>query len=226
VGQGATVDLQVSGRGGVPASGVSAVVMNVTVTEPSASSFLTAWPTGSPRPNASNLNYVAGQTVPNLVVAKVGTGGKVSLFNLSGNTHVVADVVGWYGDGSGTSGGLFGSLEPSRILDTRSGNGAPPVKVGQGATVDLQVSGRGGVPASGVSAVVMNVTVTEPSASSFLTAWPTGSPRPNASNLNYVAGQTVPNLVVAKVGTGGKVSLFNLSGNTHVVADVVGWYGE
>ncbi|HVL03663.1 MAG TPA: S8 family serine peptidase, partial [Acidimicrobiales bacterium] len=122
--------------------------------------------------------------------------------------------------------GRFQPLEPSRILDTRSGNGAPKAKVGQGATLDLQVTGRGGVPAAGVSAVVMNVTVTEPSASSFLTAWPTGSTRPNASNLNYVAGQTVPNLVVAKVGTNGKVSLFNLSGNTHVIADVVGWYSE
>ena len=122
--------------------------------------------------------------------------------------------------------GRYHPLEPSRILDTRSGNGAPATKVGQGATLDLQVTGRGGVPAAGVSAVVMNVTVTEPSAGSFLTAWPTGSGRPDASNLNYVAGQTVPNLVVAKVGTGGKVSLFNLAGSTHVIADVVGWYSE
>jgi hypothetical protein len=81
----------------VPATGVSAVVMNVTVTQPTASSVLTVWPSGEPQPNASNLNYVAGQTVPNLVVVKVGAGGKVNLRNYSGSTHVVADVVGWYG---------------------------------------------------------------------------------------------------------------------------------
>ncbi|MBW3650219.1 MAG: S8 family serine peptidase, partial [Actinobacteria bacterium] len=225
VGPGARVDLQVTGRGGVPTTGVSAVVVNVTVTEPTAGSHLTAWPTGSARPVASNLNYSAGKTVPNLVVAKVGTGGKVSLFNNSGSTHVIADVVGWYDDGNSTSGALFSPLSPSRILDTRSGNGAPAAKVGPGASVDLQVTGRGGVPTSGVSAVVVNVTVTEPTAGSHLTAWPTGSSRPLASNLNYTAGQTVPNLVVAKVGAGGKVSLFNNSGQTHVIADVVGWYG-
>jgi hypothetical protein len=120
--------------------------------------------------------------------------------------------------------GTFHPLSPARILDTREGNGAPKAKVGPGRTVALQVTGRGNVPANGVSAVVMNVTVTEPTAPSVLTVWPTGEPQPNASNLNYVAGQTVPNLVVVKVGTGGKVNLRNLSGSTHVVADVVGWY--
>ncbi|HEV2069726.1 MAG TPA: S8 family serine peptidase [Acidimicrobiales bacterium] len=121
---------------------------------------------------------------------------------------------------------LYNPLVPSRILDTRSGNGAPKAKLGSGATMDLQVTGRGGVPSSGVNAVVMNVTVTEPSSGGHLTAWPTGSSLPLASNLNFVAGQTVPNLVVAKVGTGGKVSLRNNFGEVHVVADVVGWYGQ
>ncbi|MBW3547043.1 MAG: S8 family serine peptidase [Actinobacteria bacterium] len=226
VGAGAKVDLQVTGRGGVPTTGVGAVVMNVTVTEPTAASHLTAWPTGSSRPVASNLNYVAGKTVPNLVVAKVGSGGKVSLHNNSGQIHVIADVVGWYGDGSGTSGARYTPLTPARILDTRSGTGAPAAKVGPGGTVNLQVTGRGGVPTAGVGAVVMNVTVTEPSAASHLTAWPSASSRPVASNLNYVAGQTVPNLVVAKVGFGGNVSLHNNSGQTHVIADVVGWYSQ
>ncbi|HEV2069820.1 MAG TPA: hypothetical protein VGR26_08505 [Acidimicrobiales bacterium] len=55
---------------------------------------------------------------------------------------------------------------------------------------------------------------------------PAGSPLPLTSNLNYVANQTVPNLVVVKVGTDGKVSLRNNVGETHVVADVVAWYTE
>ncbi len=137
---------------------------------------------------------------------------------------MVADVVGWYSDDSATSGARYHPLSPARILDTREGNGARQVKVGQGQTIALQVTGRGNVPASGVSAVVMNVTVTEPTAPSVLTVWPAGESVPKASNLNYVAGQTVPNLVVVKVGTGGKVNLRNVSGSTHVVADVVGWY--
>ncbi|HUQ62427.1 MAG TPA: VCBS repeat-containing protein [Acidimicrobiales bacterium] len=217
---GGAVSLQVTGAGGVPAAGVSAVVMNVTVTDPSAPSFLTAWPAGSVRPLASNLNYVAGQTVPNLVVVKVGTEGKVDLFNSSGSTHVIADVAGWYGPDIGTPGGRYTPVTPVRILDTRAA-----AKVGPAGSLALQVAGQGGVPASGVSAVVLNVTATDPTATSYLTAWPAGEARPLASNLNYVAGQTVPNLVVVKVGAGGKVNLFNSSGSTHVIADVAGWFG-
>jgi outer membrane protein assembly factor BamB len=224
LGPGATLDVQVTGRAEVPVSGVSAVVLNVTVTEPTAGGFLTAWPAGQARPLASNLNFVAGQTVPNLVVVKVGTAGTISLFNLQGATHVVADVAGWYGE-EGSTGDGFVALAPSRILDTRTGTGAPAVKLGPASAVALQVTGRGGVPATGVSAVVLNVTVTEPTAGSFLTAWPGGEARPLASNLNYVAGQTVPNLVLVKVGAGGQVSLFNSSGSTHAVADVAGWFG-
>ena len=122
------------------------------------------------------------------------------------------------------SGARYNPLTPARILDTRDATGAPAVPVGPGGTVELQVTGVGGVPASGVSAVVMNVTVTAPSAGSFLTAFPTGETRPLASNLNFAAGETVPNLVVVKLGAGGKASLYNAVGATHVIADVAGWY--
>ena len=221
---GSSLNLQVTGRGGVPATGVSAVVMNVTVTEPAATGSLTTWPTGEPRPGTISVSYPLGQTVPNLVVSKVGADGKVSLYT-TGAAQVIADVVGWYGDSIGIGGARYNPVSPSRILDTRSGNGAPVAKLGPGASLDLQVTGRGGVPAGGVSAVALNVTVTEPTGYSFLTVWPAGQPRPLASNLNYVPGQTVPNLVVAKVGTDGKIGAFNNSGEAHVIADVVGWYG-
>jgi hypothetical protein len=214
----------VTGAGGVP-RGATTVVMNVTVTEPTAGSYLTAWPASEPRPLASNLNYLAGQTVPNLVTVRIGLEGKVSLYNLAGSTHVIADVAGWYGVDYGDAGSRYNPVTPARVLDTRTGVGALGGKLGPSGTLGLQVTGRGGVPASGVSAVVLNVTVTEPTAGSYLTAWPAGQGRPLASNLNYGAGQTVPNLVVVKVGAGGVVNLFNHVGATHVIADVAGWFG-
>src|SRR5207237_22129 len=122
-------------------------------------------------------------TIPNLVVVKVGTGGKVSFYNNSGSTAVVADVMGWYSDGPGTGAG-YTPLTPARILDTRDGTGGFSSPLGPGGSLDLTVTGVGGVPASGVTAVVLNVTVTDTSAPSFLTVWPTGQPRPLASNLN------------------------------------------
>lgn len=221
---GGTASLTVLGHGGVPATGVSAVVLNVTVTEPGAGGFLTVWPEGVGRPLASNLNFVAGQTVPNLVVVPVGAPGKVDIYNGSGGTvQVIADVSGWFSTGPAAPGGLT-PLTPSRVLDTRIGTGAGG-PVSSGGTVSLPVRGHGGVPSSGVSAVVLNVTVTDTASSGFLTVWPDGVARPNASNLNFTAGQTVPNLVVAPVGADGNVDIFNGSaGNVQVIADVAGWF--
>lgn len=221
LGAGAVMNVQVAGAGGVPATGASAVVLNVAVTGPTATSFLTVFPTGEGLPLASNLNFDAGQTVPNLVTAKLGSGGRLSLYNAVGTTHVIADVAGWYDDGTIPSGARFHPLTPSRILDTR--NAGP---VGPSASVALPVAGRGGVPAAGVSAVVMNVAVTGPTATGYLTVFPTGEPLPLASNLNFAAGDTVPNLVTAKLGAGGSVQLYNAMGSTHVIVDVAGWYDD
>ena len=115
-------------------------------------------------------------------------------------------------------------VSPARLLDTRTGEGGNLAPLGQQVFTELDVTGVGGVPETGVTAVVMNVTVDSPTASSFLTAWPSGETRPGVSNLNFVAGQTVPNLVTVKVGANGRVNLFNSSGNVDVLADVVGYY--
>ncbi len=96
--------------------------------------------------------------------------------------------------------GCYSSLTPARVLDTRNGTGGTTGPVGPGQTVKLKVLGAGGVPAAGVEAVVLNVTVTQASASGYVTVYPDGVTRPTASNLNFVAGQTIPNLVVAPVG--------------------------
>ncbi len=164
--------------------------------------------------------------MPNLVVVKLGTGGKVSLYNGTGGTvDLIADVAGYYLAGTPTEAGAFTALSPARILDTRYGTGAARAKVAKHATVHLQVTGKGGVPASGVSAVVLNVTATNPASSGYITAYPDGTSRPTASNLNLVKGQTVPNLVVVKLGAGGRVSLYNGTGGTvDLIADVAGYY--
>jgi hypothetical protein len=198
---------------------VSGVVLNVTTDRPTATrSYVTIWPTGGSPPDASSLNMVAGETAPNLVFARVSAGGQVSFYNDLGETHLLADVMGWFGTSAAPSGN-FTPLAPGRILDTRGG--AP---VGSGGTIEVPVTNRNGVPGSGVSAVVLNVTATQPTSTTYITVWPTGAGRPEASNLNVLAGQSRPNLVVARVGSGGSVSMYNANGDTHLVADVVGWF--
>ena len=224
VGAGEVVDVVVVGRGGVPASGVGAVAVNVTATGATVGTFLTAWPTGEAMPNASSLNPSAGSTVPNMAIVKVGVDGSISVFNAKGQTHVIVDVLGWFPEGAD-----YTAVSPARFADTRAGQPTvdglgPKGAAGPGGTVVVPVVGRGGVPASGVGAVAVNVTATGATVGTFLTAWPTGEAMPNASSLNPSAGSTVPNMAIVKVGVDGSISVFNAKGQTHVIVDVLGWF--
>ncbi|WP_183069100.1 hypothetical protein [Streptomyces sp. gCLA4] len=227
VGAGGEVSLQVAGRAGVPQSGVKAVVLNVTVTDPKSDGHLTVWPSGTTRPDASNLNWTFGRTVPNQVVVPVGEDGKVNLRNAGwGTTHLIADVFGYYS--ADASGSTFTAAGPARLLDSRAGIGRPgTTPVPARGEVTLQVAGRGGIPQSGVRAVVLNITVTDPKEAGHLTVWPSGTTRPDSSSLNWTAGQTVPNHVVVPVGADGTVKLFNAGwGTAHLIADVFGYYSD
>lgn len=227
-GAGSTVELQVTGRGGVPSSGVSAVIMNVTATDATKAGYVTAWPTGQARPQASNLNLAfLGQTIPNLVTVPVGQDGKVSLFT-QGGTHLIADVAGYFQPAATASSGRQVPLTPARLLDTRPANkiGYTGDKPGDGSTTKLQVTGRGGVPPSGVSAVVLNVTATATADPGWITVWPSHLSRPLASNLNLTAAnQTIANSVIVPVSPDGQVSLYTVK-STHLVSDVFGYYTD
>ncbi|MCW2523749.1 MAG: hypothetical protein JWO63_2084, partial [Frankiales bacterium] len=221
---GQTVGLQVTGRGGVPLTDVGAVALNVTVANPTGPGYVTVYATGRPLPLASNLNYVAGQTVANLVLAPVGADGKVNLTVAGHGVRLIADVQGYYTSGTPTTAGNYGTFAPSRLLDTRRGIGAPIAPVGNGQSLSLTVAGRGGVPATGVGAVALNVTATGSAGGGYITAYASGSALPKTSSINYVAGQSVPALVIAPVGADGKVNLRVSGAAVHLVADVQGYF--
>jgi Regulator of chromosome condensation (RCC1) repeat len=224
VGNRATVELVVLGRGGVPSTGVTAVVVNITAVQPTAGGFTTVYPTGDPQPNASSLNWTPGIVIPNLVTVKVGAEGKISIFNSDGNTNYLADVTGWYSNDG------FTALSPARLLDTRAGGrtidsiGAAGGRVGAAASIEVSIAGRGGLPAAGASAAILNVTAVNPSMGGYTTVYPSGEAQPNASNLNWVAGQVIPNAVTVKLGTNGKITIFNSDGLTDYLVDVVGYF--
>ncbi|MDH4148722.1 MAG: carboxypeptidase-like regulatory domain-containing protein [Acidimicrobiia bacterium] len=216
---GTSRDFQVTGLGGVPGSGASAVVLNVTATD-TEPGFLTVYPSGEGRPVASNLNIASrSQIRPNLVIVPVGNGGKVSIFSQRG-AHVVLDVAGYFTPSASGNGGRYTPINPSRAVDTRPGG----IKIT--GPIQRQIAATPGVPASGVSAVALNVTVTESDAPGFVTVWPTGKSQPVASNLNMAgAGDTNANLVIVPVGPDGAIQLAT-QGGAHLIVDVVGWFND
>ena len=218
------VPLTVLGVGGVPATGVTAVVLTVTVTAPGAAGHVTVYPAGGSIPTASNVNFAKGETVPNLVVVQPGTGGVVDLDNATpAPVQLIADVSGYYAAPNALTPGGFVPVAPTRLLDTRTGLGGS-TPAGHG-TVHLQVSGRGPVPSTGVTAVVVNLTVTGPGAAGYVTAYPDLGYQPTSSSINFTPGQTVANLAVVQLGSDGKIALYNgATAPVQVIVDVAGYY--
>jgi ELWxxDGT repeat protein len=205
-GSGSAYELQVTGVGDIPSSGVGAVAMNVTAVSTEANNFggfVTVYPCGDV-PDSSNLNFVSGQTIPNSVIAPVSADGKVC-FYVYGKAHLLADVSGYFPTG-------FVPLTPDRLLDTRpTDDTVGTLATAGGATpYELQVTGVGDIPSSGVGAVAMNVTAVSTEANDFggfVTVYPCGDV-PDSSNLNFVSGQTIPNSVIAPVSADGKVCFY------------------
>jgi hypothetical protein len=223
-----------TGRGAVPAGGdvafapgagadvpadAAGVMLNLTSTESTAAGYLTAYPCGGGVPLSSNLNYADARNVANQVAIGLGADGQVCV-NSFASSAVVADALGWFGPSASAR---FVSLAPTRVLDTRVANAVFSGRVPAGGIVTLPVLGQGGIPTSGVSAAVLNVTVDQPSGPGFVTVFPCGGGPPLASNLNYATGQVAANLTTVPVDSGGRVCLFTLAA-THLVVDVSGYF--
>lgn len=231
LGANATLRLKIGGAGAIPAN-VSAVALNLTVTNPSGTGYITAYPDGQAKPQTSNIDYSPGLTKASSVLVGVGSGGassgEIDLYNGSaGTVDLIADVTGYF---TATTAAGYTPLYPARILDTRSGLGTGGTKstVGAGNTLTLTVAGAdsGSLPASGVSAVALNLTAVNEATGGYVTAYPDGAAtRPLASSLDFAAGQTVPNTVIVPVGADGKIDLYNGSGGTiDLIADVQGYF--
>jgi hypothetical protein len=222
---GQTIELQIAGRHGVP-NDAEAVVLNVTATDTLGWGYVVAYPCGETPPTASNLNYTEqGQTTPNAVVTKLGAGGTICLATGEAGAQLIADVSGYFPAGSG-----YTPMNPARMLDTRPGTSTVDnigVGVGlipAGATVQLPIAGRAGVP-NNAQGAVLNVTMTGTTGWAYVTVYPCDEARPNASNLNSTeADQTRPNAVFTKLGGDGRVCLFVGEAATHLIVDVDGYF--
>ncbi len=231
---GQTVSLPVAGHNGVPATGVSAAVFNVTVTGATGQSFATVYPGGTARPTTSNLNFGKGFTGANLVTVPLGSNGAVNFYNKAGSVQFVADLVGYYAAAptfAKSGGNDFYTTVPERVLDSRTDWGVKldsqeyfPVPLTYGPDLDARIRG-----------FVVTLTAVNATKAGFLAVTPTEpTGPPTTSSLNYQPGAAVANLVAAKTsqvnfeGTDyPTIWISNSSGAaTHVLVDIVGLYAQ
>jgi PKD repeat protein len=233
VNPGATLVLHVAGTGTSLPAGVTAVAVNLTATDTTGNGLIIAYPDGTTVPNVSNLNYTPGKTVANSAIVPVDADGSIDLYNagtLAGKVDLIVDVTGYF---TTTAANGYGTVTSGsdRILDTRdgTGTGGTIAQVKPGQSLPLTIAGLNtiGIPATGITAVALNLTVTNTSGSGFVTAYPDGKGVPTASSVDYAKGQTVANAIIVPVGQDGKIDLYNggtLASKVDLIADVTGFF--
>jgi hypothetical protein len=226
VGPGGQVSLKVTGVGGVPSTGVSAVFVNVTETANTAAGYVTVWPNGGAVPGTSNLNYAKHQIKANEMVVKVGVDGRIRLRNTGSSAHLIVDVVGYATTALVAGGGKFKALARPRIVDTRTGQGTTAGRVPPNSSITVKITGANGIPASGVGAVLVNLTAVNSTASGYLTVHAANVARPPTSSINFQTNQSIANMLITQVSPAGEVTIYNSSGSTHVLFDLVGYYSD
>ena len=218
IGAGVSQIVTIGSRGGVPLS-AEAVVVNLTEATATAAGDLALYPAGMTRPNTSSLNFSSGAVTAVQATVTLGSAGQVALYNASGSTNAVLDVVGYYAaEGDPNAGAMYTPQTPTRLYDTRS---HAPLNSHEFLTIETSITQT--------VAVALNVTVVSPKSAGHVTVWPgASSTPPPTSAVNFSVGQTVANMALtgtASDGTAQSFSVGNFSpGPLDLVVDLVGYY--
>ncbi len=211
------LDVKVTGVGGVPSTGVGAVVLNVTGVKPTGgTTYLSAFPAGTVWAGTSSVNVAKLGNAAALVTVPVGSGGKVSIRNGTAPVDLVVDVVGYFTHD--IAGSPFTPMDARRVLDTRLSQIMPAR-----GKLTVPIRGSYGVPAT-ARGVLVNVTTTGGTQAGYVTVAPTVGTAPSTSSVNYAAKDTVANRAVSLLSPDGSLDVY-ADTSTHVILDIVGWFG-
>ena len=225
-----TFSVKPGGTGGIPTAGVTAVSITVTTTGAAAGGFLTVYPDGTPRPVTSTVQYDATQNVTNGVVANLGTDGEFDVYNSAVNVQVIIDVTGYFTTATGTgNAGTYYPVGPLRPVDTRNGTGVATGKIAAGSK-DVWTVGAANyiIPPSGVTAVAVNVTVTDATSGANIEVYQDGVSTPTLTSVTTPANGTSSAMSIVPVGSDGKIDIYNAGAagtSADVVLDVSGYFG-
>lgn len=218
---GRTTAFQVSGVGGIPTSGVTAVLVDVTAVATGATTYLTLLPDGVASPQGmSTLNVAANQTISNTAVVSMPANGRITVYSPVGGAHVLVDVQGYYTT-AGSVGRGFVPVNPTRVVDTRSALGGPGGVVPARGSRTFTLTG-GAIPA-GASTAFVDLIVTGATAQGWVGTYPPGGAN-NSSVMDYVRG-TTSHAVAVRLGSDGRATFTNNSGSAvHFVMTATGYF--
>ena len=197
--------------------------LNFTVVPSGKLTYLTAYPTGQPKPVASTLNSFDGRIKANAAIVPAGINGDVSVFTTD-DTQLIIDINGYFVPASTTSALAFYPIAPCRLVDTRGATGplgAPSLSAQQERAFPVLTSACN-VPAT-AQAYSLNYTVIPKEPLSYLTTWPTGQTRPGVSTLNAPTSTITANAALVPAGDNGDLSVY-ATNDTDLIIDINGYF--
>jgi len=214
------VPVQALGVGGIPATGVSALLVRILVAAPTAATWISVYPDGTPRPGVSMLNAGPTESLSNTAVVKPGANGKIAVFNAYGQTHVSVEVQGYFTTSTGAANGGLVPVTQRRALDTSKTGGVIPA--GGSRTLDLAAAG---VPV-GASAAFVTLTVpSSATAAGWFTAAPTGVAAGSDGVIHYENGMNSANGAVLPLTTDTRVTFTNKgTAAVHLLVDLMAYF--
>jgi hypothetical protein len=201
----------------------AAYSITITVVPPAPLAYLTAWPDGSSQPNVSSINSFAGRILANNIIVPAAADGSVDVFAYNA-TDFIVDINGYFAADDGVHGQLYFPVIQCRASDSTVAGGIYADETARAIDIPSS-SGCPGIPNTAKGYLINVTALPNGNPMPFLTAYPTGQPRPNASILNAFQGQIVTNAAIVPAGTAGKIDVYAYR-RTNVVVEVYGFFGR
>ncbi len=220
--------VQVTGQGGVPSSGVSQVVVNVTALNGTGQGLLQVYGANQSAPGTITVAYNAGTVESSLAFVPVSADGRITITSSFAGADVRVDVQGWVSPSSGP-GSVFTPVAATRVVDTTTGTGpCTPActRFANGDSRTVTVAGQAGLPTSGTTAVMVNLTTVNPSGDGFFKGYRAGDPPPAGITMNYDGAETTSMLAIIPVSADGRITLTNAFAATDLRLAITGYYTD
>jgi len=219
---GAVRTVAVAGRAGVPASGVSAVALTLTVVGAGTVGAVSVAPGDVATPSGAALVFNPGDSISNTALVALHADGGLHVL-ADHAVNLVIDVQGYFTAGSATAPGGFVAVSQTRLADTRSGSGVPAAKVGTGGAVTVQAAGLASVPPD-ASAVYANITVLNQAAIGYLRTYAADQPVPSTGALDFDDSATAQSVAIPLSPDGQFKVLVGAGGPVDLVVDIQGYF--
>jgi hypothetical protein len=218
-----TFTLQITGQNGIPST-ATAVAINLAAADATGTGYLQTYATGYAPTAATSLSFNSGNAIASLSGdVPIGTSGTITISVHASATAVLADISGYYT--TSTTGQKFHTINPTRLVDTRSGIGGSTSPVAANSAYTLNSSITQHVTMATTPTIAAMVTITGPTAGGNATVYPTSVGKPATSNINWGTSDTLANLTLTPTDTSGSITLYNDStGTTDLVIDSSGYY--